>query len=198
MSMKKPLIIVGLIICIILVAIVINFFNPPKPVIPIVGSEERAISMAKGQDAVKRFLTLYPDADISCHFLSCSGLAGICPARCLPVMEHPSASYYVVEFNKEKVCIGITILDKGAKILVTGAEWKFLLENEKNCYGDDNCKCWFGCGCDIPPKRGCVCETDEYYCLNYLYAAENGIHKCDGEIKCKCINNTCTLIEGAK
>lgn len=193
MTMKKSLIIVGLIICVILIAILINFFNPPKPVIPIVGNEERAISMAKNGDVAKRFLTLYPDANISCHFVSCNGPVKPCPTRCLPLMGATSVSHYVVEFSKKNTCIGIVILDEGVKILNSGEEWKFLLENEKNCYGDDDCKCWFGCGCDIPPKRGCVCETDEYYCLNYLYAAENEIHKCDEEMKCKCINNTCTL-----
>jgi len=203
MTIKKSFIIVGLIICVILVVIVINFFNPPKPVIPIVGNEDRAIFMAKNEGVAKKFLTLYPDANISCHFVSCTGPVKPCPTRCLPLMGGNSVSYYiyVVEFSKENMCIGIVILDEGAKILNSGEEWRFLLENEKNCYGDDDCKCWFGCGCDIPPKRGCVCETDEYYCLNYLYTTnttKNEIHKCDGEIKCKCINNICTLIEGIK
>jgi len=195
--MKKSLIIIGLIICVILIAVVINFFNPPKPVTSLPTIWIHAISMAKNENVVKRFLTLYPDANISYHFISCNGQVKPCPTRCLPLIGATSVSHYVVEFSKENICIGIVILDEGldegVKILNSGEEWRFLLENEKNCYSDDDCKCWLGCGCDIPPKRECICETDEYYCLNYLYATENEIHKCDEERKCKCINNTCTF-----
>lgn len=193
MNIKGSLVIVGLIICVISVVIVINFFNPLKPVVPIVGSEECAISMAKNEDAAKRFLTLYPDANISCRLVSCNGPVRSCPTRCLPVMGGTTVSHYVVELSKGDVCIGVVILDEGATILNSGQEWQFLLENEKNCYSDSDCKCWFGCGCDIPPKRECACEKDGYYCLNYLHTAEDETHKCDEDRKCECINNTCTL-----